>query len=113
MGVGRGRSLMIKDKLEMCSGSLGERLAKNPVMNLELQERVLTGPEDLAGGVSQNIKVGSLESLWKMPRMHRAESRDLDIWGNIWETRVELGLLRRTHASPGQSLYPWSVRSFQ
>lgn len=48
MGAGRGRRLMIENKLAMCSGSLGERLAKNPVMNLELQEGVCTGPEDLA-----------------------------------------------------------------
>jgi len=39
---------MIEDKLGMCSGSLGERLAEIPVMNLELQERVCAGPEDLA-----------------------------------------------------------------
>lgn len=29
---------MIEDKLGMCSGSLGERLAEIPVMDLELQE---------------------------------------------------------------------------
>lgn len=50
MGGRQGRMLRVEDKLGMCSGTLGERARKKKSgMSLELQERVCTDPEDMAG----------------------------------------------------------------
>lgn len=52
--------------------------------------------------MSQNVTAGSLESLWKMPRSHRAQYRGLDIWGSLGD-KGGIGVIRK-QGSPGQSL---------